>query len=299
MSDFITENMFLLAAVCSGLSVAFATFVIVEFMTYASSRYKERFLQEAAIEMDDVLLQMPPGRIFDLSIAISAFAFFLFGGLATYMTDEQNWLRTGFIALMSAVLAFPLPRFYLRWLKKRRLAKFNEQLEDALLAMSSALKAGFSINQAIENVAAENRHPISFEFNMLVHELRLGVPFETALQKMCDRVESSDFQLIAVAIITARQTGGELTSILEELAAVIRERVRILQKVQALTAQGRMQAWLIAAVPFVLLYAMTSIAPDLMDSFFNSFLGICVLIGVIVSVVIGFIMIRKITTIDV
>ena len=297
--NFISENLYLLASVCAGLCALFATFVVVEFTSYTSARYKERFLAEAAVELDDILLQMPASRILDLSIAIAAVSFILFGGLSSFLSEEVNWVRSILIGSVSAVVAFLAPRFYLRMLKKQRLAKFNEQLEDALLSMSSALKAGFSITQALENVASENRYPISFEFTLLMHELRLGVQFDTALRKMADRLESQDFELVAVAIITARQTGGELTSVLEELAGVIRERMRITQRVRALTSQGRMQAWLIASVPFVLMFAMMHLAPDLMDAFFSSLAGIVVLLAVIVLVVCGFLWIRKITTIDV
>ncbi len=297
--SYIFDNMYLLASICAGLCALFATFVIVEFMSYTSARYKERFLAEAAVELDDVLLQLPANRILDLSIAIAAASFFLFGGLSSFLSSEVNWIRTIAIGTISAVVAFLAPRFYLRALKKQRLAKFNEQLEDALLSMSSALKAGFSITQALENVASENRYPISFEFTLLLQELRLGVQFDTALRKMSDRLGSQDFELVAVAIITARQTGGELTTVLEELAGVIRERMRIMQRVRALTSQGRMQAWLIASVPFVLMFAMMRLAPDLMDAFFGSLVGIVVLVAVIIMVVCGFLWIRKITTIDV
>ncbi|MBR2963058.1 MAG: type II secretion system F family protein [Lentisphaeria bacterium] len=297
--SYIFDNMYLLASICAGLCALFATFVIVEFMSYTSARYKERFLAEAAVELDDVLLQLPANRILDLSIAIAAASFFLFGGLSSFLSSEVNWIRTIAIGTISAVVAFLAPRFYLRALKKQRLAKFNEQLEDALLSMSSALKAGFSITQALENVASENRYPISFEFTLLLQELRLGVQFDTALRKMADRLGSQDFELVAVAIITARQTGGKLTTVLEELAGVIRERMRIMQRVRALTSQGRMQAWLIASVPFVLMFAMMRLAPDLMDAFFGSLVGIVVLVAVIIMVVCGFLWIRKITTIDV
>ncbi len=299
MNSFITENLYLLASVCAGLCALFATFVVVEFTSYTSARYKERFLAEAAVELDDILLQLPASRILDLSIAIAAVSFFLFGGMSSFLSSEVNWARSILIGTVSAVVAFLAPRFYLRMLKKQRLAKFNEQLEDALLSMSSALKAGFSITQALESVASEKRYPISFEFTLLTHELRLGVQFDTALRKMADRLESQDFELVAIAIITARQTGGELTSVLEELAGVIRERMRITQRVRALTSQGRMQAWLIASVPFVLMFAMMHLAPDLMDSFFGSLMGIVVLLVVVVLVVGGFLWIRKITTIDV
>ena len=297
--NYVAEHLYLLASVCAGLCALFATFVIVEFVSYTSARYRERFLAQAAVELDDVLLQLPASRIFDLSIALAVAAFILFGGLSSFLSTEVNWLRTVVIGTVSGVVAFLGPRFYLRSLKKQRLAKFNEQLEDALISMSSALKAGFSITQALENVASEKRHPISFEFTLLLQELRLGVQFDTALRKMADRIGSQDFELVAVAVITARQTGGELTNILEELSGVIRERMRIMQRVRALTAQGRMQAWLIASVPFVLLFAMTRLAPDLMDEFLGSVVGVVVLFAVVVMVVSGFLWIRKITTIDV
>ena len=184
-------------------------------------------------------------------------------------------------------------------IRKQRLQKFTDQLEDALLAMSSSLKAGFSINQALDAVAQENRSPISFEFTLLMQELRLGVSLEEALFKMNKRLGSPDFELVSVAIITARQTGGELTAILERLAGVIRERVKIQQKIRSLTAQGRLQAYIIGAVPFLLMLAMFYISPDMMDSFFSSITGILLLAVVIALDAVGFFVIRKITTIDI
>ena len=102
-----------------------------------------------------------------------------------------------------------------------------------------------------------------------------------------------------MAIITARQTGGELTAILERLAGVIRERVRITGRIQALTAQGRLQAVIIGLMPFALFFAMMYVAPDMMNNFFSSVVGILFLMGVIILDVMGFIVIQKITTIDI
>jgi tight adherence protein B len=179
------------------------------------------------------------------------------------------------------------------------LNKFNEQLEDALMAMSSALKAGFSINQALESVAQENRRPISVEFRLLVQEIRLGVPLEKALRNMEDRMQSEDLELVSTAIITARQTGGELTAIFQRLASVIRERTRIHGKIRSLTAQGKLQSYVVGAMPFILMFAMNYIQPDMMSVFFNSLVGILCIVGICILVGIGFFSIRKITTIDV
>ncbi len=289
----------ILASFCAGMSVVMATLVIVDFVSYASNRYRERYLEETAVELDDILIQMPPGRILDVSLAVSALAGFLaLVGLGV-ITRNWSWPKAVFVACLSAGLAFPAPRFYLRFRKRRRLERFNEQLEDALLSMSSALKAGFSINQAIEAVAAENRPPISIEFRLLIQEIRLGVPLEEALQNLCDRMRSDDFELVATAIITARQTGGELTTIFERLAAMIRERMRISGRLKALTAQGRLQSYIVGAMPFLLMFVLNYIAPDMMSVFFNSIAGIGMILGATVLVVIGFFSIRKITDIDI
>jgi len=286
-------------SVCVLLAVTLATLVIIDSFLYISTRYKERYLKEAAVELDDVLLQMPAGRIFDLSLAISAFCCFMTVIIFGMTTGGFSWIKAVGLGAIVAVGTFPMPRLILRYLRIKRLAKFNEQLEDALGGMSSALKAGFSINQALESIAEENRPPISIEFRLLVQELRLGVPLETALDNMSKRIESDDFELVAVAIITARQTGGELTSVLERLASVIRERLRIHRKVNALTAQGRMQAIVIGIMPFALMFMMSYIVPDAMSAFFESVIGIISCVVAIILVIVGFLSIRKITSIKV
>ena len=289
----------LLAALFAGLAASMGLIVIINAVSAVSSRYKERYLQETAVVMDDVLLSMPPSRVLDFSLIFAAAAAFAAVGGIGYYTGSLNWTKIIIFGLIGAVAAFPLPRLYLKFLRKQRLRKFNEQLEDALLSMSSSLKAGFSINQALEVIAQENRRPISYEFNLLIQELRLGVTLEKGLDNMSRRLDCPDFELVAVSILTARQTGGELTSTLERLAGMIRERVRIAARIRALTAQGRMQAAIIAIMPFALLFAMMNIVPDMMNAFFSTVAGILSLLSVVILVVIGFLSIRKITNIDI
>jgi tight adherence protein B len=291
--------MTVIPSLAAGMSVLLATFVIVDFIRETSARYRENYIKEAAVELDDVLLQMPPGRILDVSLAISGVCFFIVVGIYAISGSEWSWAKSLTLGFIAAVFAFPAPRLYLKLLGKHRMIKFNEQLEDALSSMSSSIKAGFSINQALETVAEENKRPISFEFSLLVQEIRLGVPFEKTLENMVNRLDSSDFELVATALITARQTGGELTQILDRLAAVIRERMRIANKLRAMTAQGRLQAIIIGITPFGLMFAMAHVVPDTMEGFFNSAIGIIAIIVVVILDVIGFLVIKKITTIDV
>ena len=294
-----------LASLSAGLSVTFTTLVIVDFISYASSRYKERYVKETAIVLDDVLLQMPPGKIFDLSLALSGLAGFLGMLVLGIAGSEWSWMKGAFIGVTCAAIAFPGPKLFLKRLKRLRLAKFNEQLEDALSSISSSLKAGFSINQALEVIADENKNPISVEFKLLVQEIKLGVPMDEALTNMAERLESADFELVSTAIITARQTGGELTVILDRLAAVIRERMRITRRLMALTAQGRLQAYMISMMPIGLFFAMSYIMPDMISNFLHATvmgfvpIGILLLILCAAMLVVGFLVIKKITTIDI
>ena len=289
----------IVASLSAGMSILLMTMVIAEFFAYASKTYKEKYIAEATTELEDILINMPPGRVLDLSLAFAALAAFLSVTVFTLWSTSFTWPKALFIALLAGVPAFLLPRLYLRHKKKMRLVAFNDQLEDALQSMSSSLKAGFSINQALESVAQENRRPISVEFRLLVQEIRLGVPLEQALHNMEQRMESDDLELVSTAIITARQTGGELTVIFERLAGVIRERIRIQGKIRSLTAQGTLQAYIVGAMPFFLMFAMNYVAPDMMSVFFNSIIGILLIVAVILLVLTGFLSIKKITKIDI
>ena len=293
------QNLTFIAGLCSALAVTFASLVVINFITETSAKYKERYIRETGVEYEDILLSMPAGRVFDLSLGVSALGMFLGIAMITAIAESVEMPVLIIAGMIGAVVCFPIPRAILKYMKKKRLEKFNEQLEDALLSISGSLKAGFSILQALDLIASENRPPISYEFTVLMQELRLGVPFDEALEKMSVRVGSQDFELVAVAICTARQTGGELTGVLERLASVIRERVRIQRKLIAMTAQGRLQAYMIGAMPFLLLFAMSKVAPDMMRPFFSSVVGILTICAAILLVLAGFFMIRKITTIDV
>ena len=273
--------------ICAFLSVMLATFVLIEFGLYVAARYRERYLAEASTELDDVLIQMPARRVLDLSLALATSGIIISIILMSTLVEGYSWKWGIFVALFFGVVLFLLPRLVLRQLKVRRLEKFNFQLEDALGVISSSLKAGFSINQALEEVAEQNIHPISVEFRLLIQEIRLGVPVEQALENMNRRLRSEDFELVATAILTARQTGGELTGTLERVASLIRERVRISNKVRALTALGRLQAILIALTPVALLIGLWWINPVMIRAFVTNPIGIALLIVAGIFDVIG------------
>ena len=293
------DQLTILASLSSSFAVIIATYVIFDFFNYVSEIQRKRFLEQTSSELDDVLIMLPPDKILDISLALSGLLSFIVMLIYTLKNSDWSWTGLTVTGIITLICVFPIPRFYLRFLKNKRLNKFNEQLEDALTSMSSSLKAGFSINQAIEAIAMEDKPPISVEFKLMVQEVRLGVSLEQALDNLLTRMKSQDFELVAAAIITARQTGGALTETLERLANLIRERMRINLKLRSLTAQGKMQATIIGLMPVFLLYMMNIIAPEMMSPFFSDIRGILLLIFAAIMVLSGFLIIKKIVTIDV
>lgn len=286
-------------ALCAMFSVFCLSLALIEMFLFVSKRYRDKYLEETSTELNDIFLQLPPAKVLDINLALSVF-FGVIGALLYGLRVKNPMPLHLFIAFaIFFIISFPIPKLILRHLKKKRTEKFNIQLEGALGNIASSLKAGFSINQAFDELAQSNKHPLSVEFRMLMQEIRLGVTMDDALDNMVKRINSVDFELVATAVITARQTGGELTGTLERLAALIRERMRINNKLKAMTSMGRLQALMIGCMPFLLLWGMYNVSPGMISAFMNTPIGYIAMIIVVILDVIGFLVIKKITTIDV
>jgi tight adherence protein B len=208
--------------------------------------------------------------------------------------------------LVGAVIGFFLPRFYVKRRQGGRLNSFNKQLPDTITLLANALRAGSSFLQAIELVVRESRPPISTEFQRVIREVNLGLPFETALQNMVRRVESEDLDLMATAISIQYQVGGNLAEILDSIAYTIRERVRIKGEIRTLTAQQRISGYVVAFLPIGLAGFLFIIAPSFMQPMFDPAVNVggiptgIVLIAIGGTMMfIGFMIIRKIVDIEV
>jgi tight adherence protein B len=206
-----------------------------------------------------------------------------------------------FAVIFFAVGAF-LPYLYVLSAQRRRLKQFDNQLGDMLNLMVNGLRAGFSTLQAMEAVSRELPRPISDEFFRVVQEMQLGIPMEDALDHLLRRISSDDLDLVITAINVQREVGGNLAEILDVISFTIRERVRIKGQIAALTAQGRATAWVIAALPVILVlllfmlnreYVMILFAPETRNC------GIPLLILAGIMVISGFIAVQKIVAIDI
>jgi len=278
----------------SGLAYAF----LLALRAGAES-YERVYSEQTARQFADIFYFIPPRRIRDLAWTAAIAFFLIFFFFAGDFKNVAGFLRGLFIGTMAGLVALALPRWYLAILKQRRLRLFNEQLVDALMTMSSALRAGSSIMQTFEHIVRQNLLPISQEFDLFLQQTRIGVKFEDALVNLEKRVNSEDLTLMIRSIEIARQTGGNLTEVFDKIAAVIRERIRIQGRILTLTSQGRMQGIVVGLLPIALVFALFLLDPAMMTAFFTSSAGILTGCLALFLELVGALLIRKIMRIDI
>jgi tight adherence protein B len=200
--------------------------------------------------------------------------------------------------VMAASLAF-LPVVWLLFKRKRRLKRFAAQLPEALELIARALRAGHSLAAGFNLVAQETSDPIGGEFRRTFEEQNLGKPLDEALTDMTKRIPNLDLKFFATAIILQRQTGGDLAEILDKIGYLVRERFKIWGQVQALTGEGRLSGVVLLALPPALFAVVYHMNPEYLMVLFTDPLGKKMLIGGIVTQLLGALMIRKIVNIRV
>ncbi|OVE77957.1 hypothetical protein BVX99_01120 [bacterium F16] len=289
-----------LAVIFGAAATGCAVWGILQIGTTSIDKWQKRFLEEAEVELQDMLIQMPVAKLVNYSLIIGSLLSIAMFFITSPGENGFNW-KFGLGVSIAVFLATQFgSRMSIRLLKLRRLTRFNDQLEDALMSMGNALKAGFSINQAVEMVIKQKKNPISLEFKLMIQQTQLGVTFDEALRNMAKRIESEDFFLVVSAIITARQTGGDLTGVFERLAQVIRERMRIQRRIKTLTAQGRMQGMVLGLMPVILLAVLYFfVDPNIVRGFFSHPIGIAAAVVVAILETCGFLVIRKIVNVDI
>jgi tight adherence protein B len=243
--------------------------------------------------LDKMFLQadchIAPSTLFGVSIVLA-----VLGMTATWLAGLQ-W----FLLPIAGVIMFMIPLAWL-WNKRRvRLKKFSAQLSDALELVARALRAGHSLAAGMHVVAEEMPTPIADEFNRVYEEQNLGIPVEDALKNMCERVPNLDLRFFVTSVLVQRQTGGDLSEILDKIGYVIRERFRILGQVQALTAEGRLSGVILIALPFVLFLMMLYIKPDYIEKLWTTELGIKMSVAALIAQLVGALVIKKIVNIKV
>ncbi len=218
-----------------------------------------------------------------------------------------GWMIGGFLGVfvflaflaLGGVVSIRIPASILDALKKSRGIKVNKQLMDALILLSNSLRSGMDIVQGFEMVSKDLLPPISDEFGLVVKNYQLGTPFEQALDGMVNRVDSRMLSYIVKAIIIQRQVGGNLPVIFARLVENIREESKLEEKLQAMTAQQRIQSIVVSIMPFVMMMVMFVFNPTQMINFYTSPIGMMVFLFCIVWIFIGMQVLRKLGDIKV
>lgn len=239
----------------------------------------------------------------DLPLRANEFAAVVFLGFMLPMALGLLIFKSKLLGLIFGGVGCALPFIWVKLAYVQRLNRFNGQILDTLILLSNAVKAGYSMLQAMEMVARESPAPMGREFGRVIREISLGVTIEEALLNLKDRVPSESLDLMVTVVLIQRQIGGNLSEILDKIAHTIRERERIYGEIKTLTAQGRISGLVIGGLPFGLGGILYLINPEYMSLLWTYKSGwfasyYLILFGVGMEAV-GMLIIQKITTIEV
>lgn len=197
------------------------------------------------------------------------------------------------------VAGWSIPKNVMKALWEKRCNRFVDQMVDGLTIMSNGVKSGLGLAQSMERVVSNMAGPIAQEFSLVLNKIRLGMSIEDALNELGDRIPRQDVQMFVTAVNILKETGGNLAETFSTIVTTIRERQKVEKKIQAMTAQGLMQAVIITLVPFVLLIIFLVIDPNYVKPLFSTPLGLVALAIMLTLQVIGGVMMKKIVTIKV
>ncbi len=190
-----------------------------------------------------------------------------------------------------------IPPLYVNLKRKKRTNLFSKQLGDALMIISNSLKAGFTFEQSLVNIAKDLPDPISTEFKQVTRELELGSSLDESLTALSKRMQNNDLELLTTTVVIQKQIGGNLADIIETIAETMRDRITIKNTIKTLTAQGRISGIVIALIPVFIILVVTLINPEYMMPLFTTVFGYALLTIAFILELIGYLVIRKIVNI--
>jgi tight adherence protein B len=291
----------------------------------AKQRQLERRLREvsapaaAPVNTDSVVVKATPDALFDRMAASTG------GGVKLARLIEQSGVRTtpGTVLMISigaamlcalvagvfarqswvppiaAAVGVTLPTFFLIRKRSVRLRRFEEMFPEALDLLSRAVKAGHAFQTAMNMAADELPDPVGPEFRKTFDQQNFGLPLRDALNAMSERIPIIDVKFFVTAVLIQRETGGNLSEILDNLSHVVRERFKVLRQVRVHTAHGRFTGWVLMALPAALGVVMSFINPEHMQLLYREPMGRMMLTAAVVMQTIGYFWIKRVIKIEV
>jgi tight adherence protein B len=283
------SNTLLVAVIGSSLFAFLIAALCIYYVNVGIKRYEENFTESARVNLTDLFIFIDPAKLYIANIICLLLVFII------------AWLASGavVIALIASVLGAWAPNWLYGFFKSRRQNQFLFDLPDFLLALANSMRAGGNMSTALDTVLAELSGPIKQEFGLLQRELRMGTDYAEALNNLCHRMPQQELVLVASGIKISREVGGQLADTLERLGETIRKKLEMEGKIKSLTAQGKYQGIVMAALPLFLALIIYHIEPVAMSRLWSEPIGWAVCAVVLVFELLGYHFIKKIVTIDV
>ena len=218
-------------------------------------------------------------------------------GLLVYVVVNYYtpWIA---IAILAGLIGTTLPTVWLQQKRKNRLKLIEEQFPDAIDLIARALRAGHAFTTGIGMVSEEVGAPTGKEFQLLHEHQNFGMPLPDALKRFAERVDILDARFFVTAVLTQRESGGNLSEVLDNLSSVIRERFKVKRQVRVLSAHGRLTGMILMAMPPVMAFMLFQLSPDSTSLLLTDPLGVRMLVGAAVMQVIGALIIKKIVNVE-
>jgi tight adherence protein B len=204
-----------------------------------------------------------------------------------------------FFGLMFGVFAWLLPRPVVNMMYQKRVERLVEQMVDGLGLMANGMRSGLSVAQALGLVAQEMPNPIAQEFEMVLSQNKLGASLEEAFTNLSKRVVADEIEMFVTAVNILKETGGNLAETFDTITTLIRERIKVENKIKAMTAQAFWQGIILMCVPPFMAVTLSQSDPELMQPMFTTPLGWATSAGIVILEVAAYVVIKKVTKIDV
>lgn len=255
----------------------------------ASKSYQAEFKDSASRNLADLFLFIAPEKLFQINLAVITGTFLLVLMFSGHVI----------LALIAAGAIGASPKLLFRFLRERRRNRVVEQLPDTLMAVSTSMRAGLSMGQALETVVTFEKGPLIQELSLMLREMRLGTDFAEALDHLLERVPRQEVQLVIAAMKISRESGGNLSETLERIGTTLRNKLQMEGKIKSLTAQGKLQGIVMTGLPIFLAIVLNKMEPEAMGYMFSEWYGWATIAVIVMLECIGFFFIRKIVNIDV